>query len=192
MRQSVVLLSLDHLNVIAHRGGSKLRPENTLAAFDHAVTLGVDAIECDVQLSRDGEVVVIHDATLDRTTDARGPVSSLSAAELGRVDAGFHFGAAQGHPCRGKGVYVPRLAEASRTPSRDADGGRDQRESARSGRHGPRRHRRRRRPRSRDRRRFLTGRARARTESEQGCGHQRVEGRSAMGAVPVLLPIGPY
>jgi len=105
------LLSLDHLNVIAHRGGSKLRPENTLAAFDHAVTLGVDAIECDVQLSRDGEVVVIHDATLDRTTDARGPVSSLSAAELGRVDAGFHFGTAQGHPCRGKGVYVPRLAE---------------------------------------------------------------------------------
>ena len=89
------LLSLDHLNVIAHRGGSKLRPENTLAAFDHAVTLGVDAIECDVQLSRDGEVVVIHDTTLDRTTDARGPVSSLSAAELGRVDAGVHFGAAR-------------------------------------------------------------------------------------------------
>lgn len=105
------LLSLDHLNVIAHRGGSKLRPENTLAAFDHAVTLGVDAIECDVQLSRDGEVVVIHDATLDRTTDARGPVSALSAAELGRVDAGFGFASADGHPYRGRDVYVPRLAE---------------------------------------------------------------------------------
>ena len=57
---------------IAHRGGSRLRPENTLAAFEHAVALGVDAIECDVHLSRDREPVVIHDPTLDRTTDARG------------------------------------------------------------------------------------------------------------------------
>jgi glycerophosphoryl diester phosphodiesterase len=105
------LLSLDQVNVIAHRGGSKIRPENTLVAFDHAVSLGADAIECDVHLSRDGEVVVIHDPTLDRTTDARGPVSALSAAELARVDAGFHFGAANGHPYRGKGAYVPRLAE---------------------------------------------------------------------------------
>lgn len=105
------LLSLDHVSVIAHRGGSKLRPENTLAAFDHAVTLGADAIECDVHLSRDGEPVVIHDPTLNRTTDGRGPVSALTAAELGRVDAGFHFGADSGHPFRGHGIYVPRLAE---------------------------------------------------------------------------------
>jgi glycerophosphoryl diester phosphodiesterase len=105
------LLSLDHVNVIAHRGGSKLRPENTLVAFDHALTLGADAIECDVHLSRDGEVVVIHDPTLDRTTDASGPVSALSAAELARVDAGFHFGPAEGHPYRGRGASVPRLAE---------------------------------------------------------------------------------
>jgi glycerophosphoryl diester phosphodiesterase len=105
------LLSLDHVNVIAHRGGSKLRPENTLVAFDHAQSIGADAIECDVHLSRDGEAVVIHDPTLERTTDARGPVSALSAADLARVDAGFRFGPAQGHPHRGIGAYVPRLAE---------------------------------------------------------------------------------
>ena len=74
------LLSLDEVSAIAHRGGSKIRPENTFAAFDHAVALGADAIECDVHLSRDGEVVVIHDPTLDRTTDATGPVSAMSLA----------------------------------------------------------------------------------------------------------------
>src|SRR5207244_43725 len=94
-------LSLSHVTAIAHRGGSKLRPENTLVAFDHAVSLGVDAIECDVHLSRDRELVVIHDPTLDRTTDARGPVSAMSAAELARVDAGFRFGGDGRHPFRG-------------------------------------------------------------------------------------------
>jgi glycerophosphoryl diester phosphodiesterase len=105
------LLSLDRLAAIAHRGGSKLRPENTLAAFDHAVSLGVDALECDVHLSRDGEAVVIHDATLDRTSDASGPVASRSAAELSRVDAGFRFGADDGFPFRSRGCGVPTLRE---------------------------------------------------------------------------------
>ena len=105
------LLSIDRLSAIAHRGGSKIRPENTLAAFDHAWALGVDAIECDVHLSRDGEVVVIHDATLERTTDAKGPVASLSAVELARVDAGFHFAPAEGFPFRGRGIGVPTLHE---------------------------------------------------------------------------------
>jgi glycerophosphoryl diester phosphodiesterase len=105
------LLSLDEVAAIAHRGGSKLRPENTMAAFQHAASLGVDAIECDVHLSRDGEPVVIHDPTLERTTDARGPVAGLSAAELGRVDAGCHFGRADGHPFRERAGGVPRLAE---------------------------------------------------------------------------------
>src|SRR5262245_31578994 len=67
---------------IAHRGGAKLRPENTLLAFAHAMACGVDAIECDVRLSRDGEPVVIHDETLDRTTDRTGPVAALPADEL--------------------------------------------------------------------------------------------------------------
>src|SRR5580765_2662312 len=96
---------------IAHRGGSKLRPENTLAAFNHAVTLGVDAFECDVHLSSDGEVVLIHDDTLDRTTDGSGRVSDRTASELSRIDAGFRFGEADGFPWRGRGLGVPRLAD---------------------------------------------------------------------------------
>lgn len=79
--------------MFAHRGGSKLRPENTVAAFDHGLSLGADGLEFDVHLSRDGVVVVHHDRTLDRTTDGSGPLASLSAAELARLDAGHHFGA---------------------------------------------------------------------------------------------------
>lgn len=105
------LLSPGRVAIIAHRGGSGLRPENTQAAFDHAVALGVDALECDVRLSRDRQVVTIHDAALDRTTDASGAVGALTAAELARVDAGARFAAAGGFPFRGRGWGVPRLAE---------------------------------------------------------------------------------
>jgi glycerophosphoryl diester phosphodiesterase len=112
------LLSLDRVSVIAHRGGSKLRPENTVGAFDHACQLGVDALECDVHLSRDGEVVVIHDFALERTTDGVGPVEARTADELARLDAGFHFQPDRGHPYRGRGEGVPRLADLlARYPS---------------------------------------------------------------------------
>lgn len=97
--------------MIAHRGGSKLRPENTVAAFDHAAHLGVDGLECDVHLARDGDLVVIHDATLDRTTDASGPVEALTSAELADVDAGYRFEQDGGHPFRGAGLGVPRLSD---------------------------------------------------------------------------------
>lgn len=83
MRQ---FLDLDRRFTIAHRGGSKLRPENTMAAFDHAVEIDVDAIELDVHLSRDGHAVVIHDPTLDRTTDASGLVGDRDAGELERFN----------------------------------------------------------------------------------------------------------
>jgi glycerophosphoryl diester phosphodiesterase len=73
--------------VFAHRGGSGLRPENTIAAFDHGLSLGADGLEFDVHLSRDGVVVVHHDATLDRTTSGRGPLAALTAAELRALDA---------------------------------------------------------------------------------------------------------
>src|SRR5260221_10640893 len=105
------LLSLDRISTIAHRGGSKLRPENTVAAFDHALSLAVDAMECDVHLSRDGEVVVIHDATLERTTNARGPVAARTAGELARLDAGFHYRPADGYPFRARGIGVPTLRD---------------------------------------------------------------------------------
>jgi len=77
--------------VYAHRGGSKLRPENTLLAFDHGLALGADGLEFDVHLSRDGVVVVHHDRTLNRTTSGTGPLAALTAAELSRLDAGAHF-----------------------------------------------------------------------------------------------------
>src|SRR5688572_19872613 len=101
----------DRLTVFAHRGGAGLAPENTAAAFAQAVTLGVDGCELDVRLSKDGEVVVIHDATLDRTTDADGPVDALTAAELARIDAGHRFDGATGFPWRRRGEGVPRLAD---------------------------------------------------------------------------------
>jgi glycerophosphoryl diester phosphodiesterase len=99
--------------VYAHRGGAALRPENTIAAFDHGLSLGADGLEFDVHLSRDGIVVVHHDLALDRTTNARGPLSALTADELGAVDAGHSFcGEDDGSfPFRGRGVGVPRLAE---------------------------------------------------------------------------------
>lgn len=100
--------------VFAHRGGAALAPENTLAAFERAHALGVDGFELDVRLSRDDEVVVIHDAELDRTTDAKARVSSLTADELRHVDAGFRFTSAHSStefPFRGRGVGVPLLRE---------------------------------------------------------------------------------
>jgi glycerophosphoryl diester phosphodiesterase len=101
----------DRLTVFAHRGGAALAPENTRGAFRQAVALGVDGCELDVRLSKDGEVVVIHDATLERTTDADGPVSALTADELARVDAGYRFKPEDGFPARGRGEGVPRLID---------------------------------------------------------------------------------
>src|SRR6478735_8549359 len=67
--------------VFAHRGGSALAPENTLAAFDNGLALGADGLELDVHLSRDGVVVVHHDRLLDRTTTLRGPIGERTSAE---------------------------------------------------------------------------------------------------------------
>ncbi len=72
----------------AHRGASGRAPENTLLAFRYAFELGADAIECDVQLSADGEPVILHDATVDRTTNGRGAVAALSLEKLRQLDAG--------------------------------------------------------------------------------------------------------
>src|SRR5262245_40556348 len=94
--------------VYAHRGGSLLRPENTIAAFDHGAAVGADGFELDVHLSRDGIVVVHHDPTLDRTTSAQGELRALTADELSGVDAGYWFSAPSGagsprYPYRGCG-----------------------------------------------------------------------------------------
>lgn len=97
--------------LVAHRGGSGLAPENTVPAFERALSWwGADMLELDVRRTADGEVVVIHDATVDRTTDGSGPVSSFRYAELERLDAGCRFLDPEGRASfRGMGVVVPRL-----------------------------------------------------------------------------------
>ena len=92
---------------IAHRGASAFYPENTLRAFIAAAELGADMCEFDVRMTRDGEVVVIHDATVNRTTDGRGRVAAMSAAAIKRLDAGVRFGA------EFRDERIPTLAEVA-------------------------------------------------------------------------------
>lgn len=93
--------------VIAHRGDSAQRPENTLASFESALALGAEFLELDVQLTRDGHAVVLHDGTLDRTTDGHGPVAAVTLAQLRQLSAGYaqRFGASYA------AERVPTLAE---------------------------------------------------------------------------------
>ncbi|CAG7641013.1 Glycerophosphodiester phosphodiesterase [Paenibacillus solanacearum] len=77
--------------VIAHRGAKGEAPENTLAAFRLGLEQGCDAIELDIHLSKDGEIIVIHDATMDRTSDMTGTVNKLTLAEIKQADAGKWF-----------------------------------------------------------------------------------------------------
>jgi len=86
-----MLTSLPQPVIFAHRGASAHAPENTLAAFELALSQGADGIELDVKLSADGSVVVIHDATVDRTTSEHGKVKDLSLADLRSLDAGSFF-----------------------------------------------------------------------------------------------------
>ena len=103
------LFEATHPLIFAHRGGAKLAPENTMVAFERGLAAGADGLELDVHLSRDGLPVVIHDLTLERTTNGRGPVASLTAAELAALDAGATFGEAAGFPFREHGHGIPTL-----------------------------------------------------------------------------------
>src|SRR5271170_2377398 len=94
---------------IAHRGASAVAPENTIAAFDEAIRLGASAVEFDVRLTADAVPVVIHDETVDRTTNGRGAVNSLTRLDLLRLDAGSWK-----HP-RFSGVRIPTLQEVLQT-----------------------------------------------------------------------------
>lgn len=97
---------MNRLLRIAHRGAPAYAPENTPASFLKALEIGVDGIEFDIRLTRDGEVVVIHDPTLDRTTDLSGTVAELSLEEIRRADAGIRFSPEY------RGQRVPMLREA--------------------------------------------------------------------------------
>ena len=100
-----MITSLPQPIIFAHRGASAHAPENTLAAFELALEQRADAIELDVKLSSDGYVVVIHDATVDRTTGSRGRVKDLSLASLKALDAGSFFSE------KYRGEKIPTLAE---------------------------------------------------------------------------------
>ncbi len=89
----------------AHRGDTKNAPENTIPAFESAVKLGAQQIEFDVQLSKDGQLVIMHDPTVDRTTNGTGAVSDLTFEELRALDAGSWFGPAFA------GTQIPTLRE---------------------------------------------------------------------------------
>ncbi len=102
------------LTVIAHRGGADLRPESTVLAFGHAASLDASLIfEMDVRMTSDGALVLMHDITVDRTTNGTGAVSSLTFAELRALDAGYDFSPDGGvtHPYRGIGLQVATLDE---------------------------------------------------------------------------------
>ena len=97
--------------LFAHRGGARIAPENTIEAFAAGLAAGADRLEMDVHATSDGHVVVLHDPTVDRTTDGTGPVREMTLAELHRLDAGARFaGDAGDFPFRGRGVRVPTLA----------------------------------------------------------------------------------
>jgi len=98
---------------LAHRGASALAPENTIEAFRLAVEAGAGGLELDVHMTHDRQIVVIHDATVDRTTNGSGAVSELTLDELHGFDAGHNFSPDGGPACpyRGRGIRVPTLGE---------------------------------------------------------------------------------
>ena len=91
--------------VAAHRGWCGKYPENTMPAFEAAVAVGVDQIETDVRITKDGELVLIHDARVDRTTDGTGFVKDQTFAELQKLDAGIHMGE------QFRGTRIPKLTD---------------------------------------------------------------------------------
>lgn len=99
--------------VIAHQGGDGLWPGNTMYAFEHARALGVDVLEMDVQSTIDRELIVMHDRTVDRTTDGRGAINSLTLRDIKKLDAGYRWTPDGGrtYPFRAKGIAVPTLKE---------------------------------------------------------------------------------
>lgn len=106
------ILSYESPIVLAHRGGSAIAPENTMAAFKNSAGFGVQGFEIDIRLTKDEEIIVFHDEYLDRTTDGAGRVAEYTLEELRKLDLGYHFLAADGkHSYRGKGEGVVTLKE---------------------------------------------------------------------------------
>lgn len=99
--------------VYAHMGGDGVWPGDTLYAYDQAVQLGVDGFDMDAHITKDGQIVLIHDESVNRTTDGSGQVEELTLTELKLLDAAFKWSNDEGttYPYRGKGIKVPTLEE---------------------------------------------------------------------------------
>jgi len=99
--------------VIAHQGGDGLWPGDTMYAFEHAVELGADVLEMDLHISKDGVLVIMHDETVDRTTDGTGNLEEMTLNEIKQLDAGYDWCQDDGitYPYRGQGITVPTLEE---------------------------------------------------------------------------------
>lgn len=100
-------------NVIAHRGGQGLGPENTLAAFQLSIEKGANVLEMDVRSTSDGHLIALHDNTVDRTTDGSGPINKMSLIQVKKLDAGYYWSndAGENFPFRNQGITVPTLPE---------------------------------------------------------------------------------
>jgi glycerophosphoryl diester phosphodiesterase len=101
---------------IAHRGGAKIGPENTLVGFQNGLLAGAEVLELDVHLTSDGELVVIHNKTVGDTTNGTGRVRTKTLQQLKQLDAGYDFSYDHDktHPYRGKGVVIPTMEEVYR------------------------------------------------------------------------------
>jgi glycerophosphoryl diester phosphodiesterase len=99
--------------VMAHRGGAALWPENTMYGFERAVDLGVDMLETEIHSTADNILVLMHDSTVDRTTNGSGPIRAFTLEELKTLDAGYNWTSDGGQtfPFRGSGITVPTLEE---------------------------------------------------------------------------------
>ncbi len=108
---------LNYPLVIAHQGGDHLRPGNTMFAFQNAADLGVDVLEMDLHITKDGILVLIHDETIDRTTDGTGEVEAMTYEELQQYDAGYDWTRDGGatYPFRGQGITIPMLEDVFNT-----------------------------------------------------------------------------
>jgi glycerophosphoryl diester phosphodiesterase len=107
------MLRCDKVLNIAHRGGRRIRPEHTLLAYDQALVDGADVLELDVNETSDGVLVVMHDRTVDRTTDCSGAIKEMTFDEIRQCDAGYNFSPDGGetYPYRGMGLVVPSMEE---------------------------------------------------------------------------------
>lgn len=109
-REGKTALHFDRPIILAHRGGSHLAPEHTMPAFEKSAQLGVDGFEIDIRLTKDEEIIVFHDATIDRTTDGFGLVADMTLEEINAFNHGYQFEDVDGNrPFRHKKVDVVTL-----------------------------------------------------------------------------------